>query len=180
MKRLLILFIMFGFFNKLSADNNQLAYDYQFNSIDGEKIKLDDYKDKVIVVVNVASRCGYTPQYNDLQKLWSEYKMKNLVVIGIPTNNFKQEPGSNKEIKDFCETNFGISFPMTEKIDVIGNKAHPFYKWAKETYGIGAIPKWNFHKIVIGKNGKVIDTFASFTKPTSKKFLNLIEKEIKS
>ena len=88
-----------------------------------------------------------------------EYKDKNLVVIGIPTNNFKQEPGSNKEIKDFCETNFGVNFPMTEKIDVIGNKAHPFYKWAKETYGIGAIPKWNFHKIVIGKNGKVVDTF---------------------
>ena len=171
---------MLGFFNKLNADNNNLAYNYQFNSIDGKIIKLVDYKDKVIVVVNVASRCGYTPQYNGLQKIWSEYKDKNLVVIGVPTNNFKQEPGSNKEIKDFCETNFGINFPMTEKIDVIGNKAHPFYKWAKETYGIGAIPKWNFHKIVIGKNGKVIDTFASFTKPTSKKFLNLIEKEIKS
>ena len=180
MKKLLILFFMLGFFNKLNADNNQLAYNYQFNSIDGEIIKLVDYKDKVIVVVNVASRCGYTPQYNGLQKLWAEYKDKNLVVIGIPTNNFKQEPGSNKEIKDFCETNFGVNFPMTEKVDVIGNKAHPFYKWAKETYGIGAIPKWNFHKIVIGKNGKVVDTFASFTKPTSKKFLNLIEKEIKS
>ena len=180
MKRLLVLFIMFGFFNKLNAGSNQLAYSHQFNSIDGKIIKLVDYKDKVIVVVNVASRCGYTPQYNDLQKLWTGYKNRNLVVIGIPTNNFKQEPGSNKEIKDFCETNFGINFPMTEKIDVIGNKAHPFYKWAKETYGIGAIPKWNFHKIVIGKNGKVIDTFASFTKPTSKKFLNLIEKEIKS
>ena len=180
MKKLLILFFMLGFFNKLNADNNQLAYDYQFNSIDGKIIKLVDYKDKVIVVVNVASRCGYTPQYNGLQKLWTEYKNKDLVVIGIPTNNFKQEPGSNKEIKDFCETNFGVNFPMTEKVDVIGNKAHPFYQWAKETYGIGAIPKWNFHKIVIGKNGKVVDTFASFTKPTSKKFLNLIEKEIKS
>ena len=180
MKKLLILLIMLGFFNKLNADNNQLAYNYQFNSIDGKIIKLVDYKDKVIVVVNVASRCGYTPQYNGLQKLWAEYKDKNLVVIGIPTNNFKQEPGSNKEIKDFCETNFGVNFPMTEKINVIGSKAHPFYKWAKETYGIGAIPKWNFHKIVIGKNGKVVDTFASFTKPTSKKFLNLIEKEIKS
>ncbi len=180
MKKILILFIMLGFFNKLNADNNNLAYNYQFNSIDGKIIKLVDYKDKVIVVVNVASRCGYTPQYNGLQKIWSEYKDKNLVVIGIPTNNFKQEPGSNKEIKDFCETNFGVNFPMTEKVDVIGNKAHPFYKWAKETYGIGAIPKWNFHKIIIGKNGKVVDTFASFTKPTSKKFLNLIEKEIKS
>ena len=102
----------------------------------------------------------------------TNYKEKNLVVIGVPTNNFKQEPGSNKEIKDFCETNFGIIFPMSEKTDVIGSNAHPFYKWAKSDYGIGAIPKWNFHKIIIGKNGKVSDTFASFTKPSSKKFLN--------
>ena len=142
--------------------------------------KLEDFKNKVIIVVNVASRCGYTPQYEDLQELWSNYKEKNLVVIGIPTNNFKQEPGTNKQIKDFCETNFGINFPMTEKINVIGADAHPFYKWARQNYGIGAIPKWNFHKIIVGKDGKVADTFASFTKPSSKKFLNLIEKEIKN
>ena len=98
----------------------------------------------------------------------------------MPTNNFKQEPGSNKEIKDFCETNFGINFPMSEKTDVIGSNAHPFYKWAKSDYGIGAIPKWNFHKIIIAKNGKISDTFASFTKPSSKKFLDAIEKEIKN
>ena len=178
MKKLLILLIMLGFFNKLNADNNQLAYNYQFNSIDGKIIKLVDYKDKVIVVVNVASRCGYTPQYNGLQKLWAEYKDKNLVVIGIPTNNFKQEPGSNKEIKDFCETNFGVNFPMTEKINVIGGNSHPFFKWAKKDYGIGAIPKWNFHKIIIGKNGKIVETFSSITKPNSKKFLATIEKLI--
>ena len=98
----------------------------------------------------------------------------------MPTNNFKQEPGSNKEIKDFCETTFGINFPMTEKTDVIGKNAHPFYIWAKESYGIGAIPKWNFHKIIVGKKGKVIDTFASFTRPSSKKFLDRIEREIKN
>ena len=119
-------------------------------------------------------------QYNDLQKIWSEYKDKNVVVIGVPTNNFKQEPGSNKEIKDFCETNFGINFPMTEKTNVIGREAHPFYQWARKEHGIAAIPKWNFHKIIIGKNGKVIETFASFTKPTSKKFLNTLETEIKN
>ena len=171
---------MFSFFNKSIAENSGVAYDYKFNSIDGGQINLNDYKDKVIVVVNVASRCGYTPQYEDLQLLWSNYKNKNLVVIGVPTNNFKQEPGNNKEIKDFCETNFGINFPMTEKTNVIGKDAHPFYKWAKKNHGIAAIPKWNFHKIVIGKNGKVVDTFASFTKPTSDKFLNLIEAEIKN
>ena len=171
---------MFSFFNNLSANYSKLAYDFQFKSIDGEIIKLSDYKNKVLVIVNVASRCGYTPQYSDLQSLWSEYKDKDVVVIGVPTNNFKQEPGSNKEIKDFCETNFGINFPMSEKVDVIGKNAHPFYKWAKNNHGIGAIPKWNFHKIIIGKKGKVIDTFASFTKPSSSKFINIIEKEIKN
>ena len=95
----------------------------------------------MIVIVNVASRCGYTPQYEDLQSLYNNYKDKGLVVIGVPTNNFKQEPGSNQQIKDFCETNFGITFPMTEKINVIGTKSHPFYKWAKDDFGIGAIPK---------------------------------------
>ena len=181
MKQLLIVFLlMFGILEKASANYSKLVYDFEFNSIDGNKIKLSNFKDKVLVVVNVASRCGYTPQYEGLQMLWSNYKNKNLVVIGVPTNNFKQEPGNNKEIKDFCETNFGINFPMTEKISVIGKDAHPFYKWAKKNHGIAAIPKWNFHKIVIGKNGKVVDTFASFTKPTSGKFLNLIEKEIKN
>ena len=98
------------FFQKLQLEII-LSYDYEFNSIDGDLIKLSEYRGKVIVVVNVASRCGYTPQYQDLQTLWSEYKNKDLVVLGIPTNNFRQEPGNNKEIKNFCETNFGITFP---------------------------------------------------------------------
>ncbi len=180
MRKLLLILFMFSFLNKVYANNQTLAYDYSFNGIDGNLVKLSDFKNKIIIVVNVASRCGYTPQYNDLQKIWSEYKDKNVVVIGVPTNNFKQEPGSNKEIKDFCETNFGINFPMTEKTNVIGREAHPFYQWARKEHGIAAIPKWNFHKIIIGKNGKVIETFASFTKPTSKKFLNTLETEIKN
>ena len=178
MKKFIIILFMFSFFSKISAAENWSAYNYEFVGIDGNVIKLNDYRDKVIVVVNVASRCGYTPQYEDLQSLWATYKNKNLVVIGVPTNNFRQEPGSNKEIKDFCETNFGVNFPMTEKINVIGNNSHPFYKWARKDFGIGAIPKWNFHKIIIGKNGKVAETFSSITKPSSKKFINLIEKLI--
>tara|TARA_B100001564_G_scaffold356548_1_gene370949 strand:- start:1182 stop:1727 length:546 start_codon:yes stop_codon:yes gene_type:complete len=180
LKKSFIIFIMFSFFSKVSANYSKLAYDFNFNGIDGNKIELSDYRNKVIVVVNVASRCGYTPQYEGLQTLYNKYKAKNLVVIGVPTNNFKQEPGSNSEIKDFCETNFGVNFPMTEKIAVLGNSAHPFYKWAKDNYGMGAIPKWNFHKIIIGRDGKVSNTFASFTKPMSKKFLESIEKEIKN
>ena len=171
---------MIFFFNAASANYSNLAYDYSFEGIDGAKINLDEFKNKVIVVVNVASRCGYTPQYEDLQELWTKYKDKDLVIIGVPTNNFKQEPGSNKEIKDFCETNFGINFPMAVKTNVIGEEAHPFYKWAKDNHGIGAIPKWNFHKIIVGKKGKVVDTFASFTKPSSKKFIKIIEAEIKN
>ena len=178
-KRLFLIFMILGYFSSASANYHQLAYDFNFKGLDGNQINLKDYNDKVIVVVNVASRCGYTPQYSDLQKLWSEYK-KDVVVIGVPTNNFKQEPEDNAKIKEFCKTNFGITFPMSEKVDVIGGNAHPFFKWAKKNHGISAIPKWNFHKIIIGKNGKVVDTFASFTKPSSKKFLNVINKEIKS
>ena len=169
---------MISFFAKTEAKYDQLAFDFKFKSIEGNTINLNSYKGKVLVVVNVASRCGYTPQYEDLQTLWSEYKSKNLVVLGIPTNNFRQEPRNNKEIKNFCETNFGITFPMTEKISVIGNNSHPFYKWARKDYGIGAIPKWNFHKIIIGKDGKIVETFSSITKPTSKKFLKIIEELI--
>ena len=171
---------MFGIFNNVSANYSNLAYDFSFDGIDGKIINLSQFKDKVIVVVNVASRCGYTPQYNDLQSLWENYKDKSVVVIGVPTNNFKQEPGDNESIKEFCKTNFAINFPMSSKINVIGNNAHPFYKWARKSYGLGAIPKWNFHKIIINKNGVIVNTFASFTKPSSKKIINAIEKEIKS
>ena len=121
-----------------------------------KKFKLKDYKDKVIVVVNVASRCGYTPQYEDLQKLWLDYKEKNLVVIGIPTNNFRQEPGTNKEIKDFCETNFGINFPMTEKTNVIGKNAHPFYKWAKKIMVLVQFQNGIFTKLLLVKMEKLL------------------------
>ena len=181
MKKILIItIIMFSFFSKTNANYEQLAHEFSFKSIDGGKINLQNYKDNVIVVVNVASRCGFTNQYEDLQNLWSKYKDKKLVVVGVPTNNFKQEPGSNKDIKDFCETNFNINFPMTEKMDVIGKNAHPFFKWANENHGRSAIPKWNFHKIIIGKDGKVADTFLSTTKPSSRKFISLIEEEIKN
>ena len=179
-KTFIILSIMFSFFNKVSANYTQLAHNFEFMGIDGQSIKISDYKEKVVVVVNVASRCGFTKQYEDLQNLWTNYKDNNLVVIGVPTNDFKQEPASNKDIKDFCETNFNIDFPLTEKLNVLGENAHPFYKWAKKNHGNGAIPKWNFHKIIIGKDGKVADTFASITNPSSKKFINFIEEQIKN
>ena len=171
---------MFSFFSKNLSANEKLAYDFSFNKIDGGIIELSNYKNKTLVIVNVASRCGFTKQYEGLQKIWSLYKDRGLVVIGIPSDNFNQEPGTNKEIKNFCETTFGINFPITEKMNIIGNDAHPFFQWAKDTYGIGAVPKWNFHKIIVNKKGKVSETFSSLTKPSSKKFINIIEKELKT
>jgi len=173
---ILIFFIMFSFLNNSKAENKSF-YDLSINSIDGNEIKFSNFKDKSILLVNVASNCGFTKQYEDLQKLYDLYKSNGLIVLGIPSNQFgNQEPGSEIEIKNFCETNFNITFPMTSKYDVRGNKAHPVYLWAKESYGNSAIPKWNFHKILIDKNGKIHDTFASFTNPMSNKIKKEIEK----
>ena len=180
MKIITLLIIMLSFFTKGNAQYDQLVTDFSFKSVEGNTINLADYKDKVILVVNVASRCGFTNQYEGLQTLWSEYKDKGLVVIGVPSNNFRQEPGTNKEIKNFCESTFGIDFLITEKISVKGDDAHSFFTWAKKNYGSSAVPKWNFHKIIIGKDGKVAETFSSITKPSSKKFIAVIEKEIKN
>jgi len=179
MKKLILIIIMLSFFTKGNAQYKQLATDFSFKNIEGGVINLSDFTEKVILVVNVASRCGFTNQYKDLQELWSKYKDKNLVIIGVPSNNFRQEPASNKEIKDFCEATFGIEFLISEKTDVLGDNTHPFFIWAKENYGSGAIPKWNFHKIIIGKNEKIANTFSSITNPSSNKFISSIEKELK-
>jgi len=180
--RLTILIIMMSFFaNNVTANYEKLAYDFQFKDLDGSTLNLSDYKGKIIIAVNVASQCGFTKQYEDMQKIWNEYQDKGVIIIGIPSNDFgRQEPGTNKEIKNFCEAKFGITFPMTEKVTVKGNKAHPFYMWAKENHGKSAIPKWNFHKIIIGKDGKVWETFSSITNPSSEKFISTLEKLIKS
>ena len=167
------------FFTSANSNYDKLAYDFNFNDLDGSIINLSEYKNKVIVIINVASQCGFTKQYNDMQKIWDKYQEKGLIMMGVPSNDFgKQEPGTNKEIKNFCESKFGITFPMTEKIIVKGENAHPFYLWAKKNHGNSAVPKWNFHKIIIGKSGKIEDTFASITKPTSKKFISALEKAL--
>ena len=168
---------LFG--NKLSADYNKLAYDFKFVDLDGSSLNLSEHKDKVIVVINVASQCGFTNQYEDMQKVWEKYQKRGMLMLGVPSNDFgNQEPGDNKEIKNFCESKFGITFPITEKVSVKGENAHPFYRWAKDNYGKSAIPKWNFHKIIIDKKGKVHDTFASITNPSSKRFIKSLEKAL--
>ena len=171
-----IIIIMFSFFNKTMSNNTETFFDLNVHSISGDELNLTKLKGKTILLVNVASNCGFTKQYEDLQNLYDSYKSKGLIVIGMPSNQFGgQEPGSETEIKKFCETNFNITFQMTSKYDVKGDNAHPIYIWAKETFGKSTVPKWNFHKILINKEGKVEDTFASFTKPLSKKLIKAIE-----
>ena len=167
---------MIFFKNIASANYDKLIYDFKINSITGEEINFNDYKNKAILLVNVASYCGFTKQYADLQNLWEIYRDKGFVVIGVPSNSFNQEKNSEKEIKKFCEVNFNINFPMTSIYEVKGDNAHAIYKWAMNNHGKSAVPKWNFHKILIGKDGKVVDTFVSFTSPTSKKITKAIDK----
>ena len=171
-----ILIIMFSFLYKSNSDNLKNLFDFKINSIDGEELNLSDFKGQTLLLVNVASNCGFTKQYDDLQNLYNSYKKEGFVVVGIPSNQFGgQEPGTDTEIKNFCETNFNITFPMTSKYDVKGDNAHPIYLWAKDTYGKSTIPKWNFHKILFNKEGIVADTFSSFTNPTSKIITKKIE-----
>ena len=178
-KYFLLIMIMSFLSTNVAANYDKLAYDFNFNDLDGSPLNLAEYKGKVIIVVNVASQCGFTKQYEDMQKVWEKYQVKGVVMLGVPSNDFgNQEPGSNVEIKDFCEAKFGITFPMTEKVSVKGENAHPFYLWAKKNHGKSAIPKWNFHKIMIGRNGKVVDTFASITNPSSKKFIIALEEAL--
>jgi len=169
--------IMFSFFEKADAKYERLFFDLNIKSIKNEVIDLNNFNGKTVLLVNVASKCGFTKQYSGLQKLYDDYKNKGLIVIAVPSNQFGgQEPGSNDEIKDFCETNFNINFPITDKVDVKGANAHEIYKWAKKNYGNSTVPKWNFHKILINKEGKIEETFNSFINPTSKKIIEKLEK----
>ena len=170
-----ITIIMIFFKTQAHSNYEKVFYDFSIESIDGQIINLNEYKNKVVLLVNTASYCGFTKQYGDLQELWDKYKSKGLIVFGVPSNSFNQEKNSNNDIKEFCEVNFNINFPLTSIHEVKGTNAHEIFKWAKDNHGSSAVPKWNFHKILINKSGKVEDTFASFTKPKSNKIINKIE-----
>ena len=158
---------------------DQTAHDFNFTSIDGEPLSLAAFSGKTVLVVNTASRCGFTRQYADLQSLWESYRDRGLVVLGVPSNNFGgQEPGSEEEIKRFCEVNFDVDFPMTEKVSVKGRDAHPFYQWAAEKLGSKAVPGWNFHKYLVGPDGDLVDWFASPISPTSGAVTKSIEVQL--
>ena len=170
-----ITIIMFFFKSNVNANYDKIFYDFKIESITGEIIDFNEYKNKVILIVNTASYCGFTKQYTDLQELWDKYKSRGLIVLGVPSNSFNQEKNKNSEVKEFCKVNFNINFPLSAITEVKGDNAHDLFKWAKNNHGKSAIPKWNFHKILINKEGKVEDTFTSFTNPMSKKLVSKIE-----
>ena len=177
MKKIAIIGLIFMFFfkNTVMANYEKVFYDFKIESITGEIIDFNKYKNKVFLIVNTASYCGFTKQYDELQDLWDRYKSKGLIVLGVPSNSFNQEKKNNSDIKEFCDVNFNIDFPLSTITDVKGDDAHEIFKWAKDNHGKSAIPKWNFHKILINREGKVEETFASFTKPLSKKIIKKLE-----
>jgi glutathione peroxidase len=152
------------------------AWDFSFVGIDGQPLPLGDFRGKALLVVNTASECGFTPQYKGLEELSEKYKERGLVVLGVPSNDFGgQEPGNSGEIKQFCELNYDIQFPLTEKTKVVGDGAHPFYQWAAKELGPLAKPRWNFHKYLIAPDGRLVDWFSTVTTPDSKRVIKAIE-----
>ncbi len=178
LKRLLFLLLILNLHTYAKDKPMDTIYDFKVTTIDGKETTLAPYKGKVMLIVNVASQCGFTSQYEGLEALWQKYKDKGLVVLGFPCNQFgAQEPGSEKEIQNFCQVNFAVTFPMFSKIKVNGDESHPLYAYLKSEQkgllGSEAI-KWNFTKFLVDKEGKVIARFASATSPKS------IEKEIEA
>jgi glutathione peroxidase len=163
---------------KANAAQSGSAYDYSFKTLQGEEdLPLSQFKGKVLLIVNTASKCGFTSQYEGLEELYKKYREQGLEVLGVPSNDFgKQEPGTSEEIASFCKLNYGVTFPMASKQEVVGDNAHPFYKWAATALGFGTAPKWNFHKYLVDKNGRLVDYFNSNTAPDAKNLVSAIEK----
>lgn len=156
------------------------AYDFDFQSLKGKPLPLAEFAGRPLLIVNTASKCGFTPQYKELEAIWQKYRDEGLVVLGVPSNDFAgQEPGNAAEIANFCEINFGVDFPLTEKVRVKGANAHPLFQWLAREGGFLSRPRWNFYKYVIGKDGRLVDWFASTTTPGSAKVQRAIEKAVR-
>lgn len=181
-----VIFFLIGYFfmtmsvaSPEKAQDN--AYDYSFTTLVGHQpLPLAAYKGKVLLIVNTASKCGFTPQYAALEKLYQQYKERGLVIIGVPSNDFGgQEPGTEQEVAQFCQINYGVTFPLTAKEIVSGSNAHPFYLWARKKLGFGTAPKWNFHKYLVNRKGELVDYFYSTTSPDAARFIKAIEAALK-
>jgi glutathione peroxidase len=161
----------------MSSAASENAFSFEFIAIEGGKLPLAAWAGHPVLVVNTASFCGYTPQYRDLEALWQRYRDRGLIVLGVPSNDFgQQEPGSAAEIKSFCETNYDIDFPLTEKYPVLGGAAHPFYRWVAATLGEGGAPRWNFHKYLINPDGELAGAWPSSVRPGDAAITGEIEK----
>jgi glutathione peroxidase len=168
--------IMLAMTQSSAAQQQAGAFAHEFEAIEGGRMPLGKWRGKALLVVNTASFCGYTPQYEGLQKLWERYEAKGLVVIGVPSNDFgAQEPKSESEILGFCKGAYNVTFPLTTKVGVKGAGAHPFYRWARETLGAGSAPGWNFHKYLVGRDGKLIAGYGSGVEPLSPQLVRAIE-----
>ena len=180
MRRLLIAplaaVLLLAFVKGAWAQMTASAYDFEFEAIEGGALPLSQWRNKVLLVVNTASLCGFTPQYEGLQKLWERYEARGLVIVGVPSNDFgAQEPKSESEILGFCKGAFNVTFPLTAKEQVSGAQAHPFYRWALERLGAGAAPRWNFHKYLVGRDGQLVAGYGSSVEPLSAGLTSAIE-----
>lgn len=161
----------------MAAAKGKTAYDFEFKSLQGKPMPLKAFRGQPLLIVNTASKCGFTPQYKGLEAVWRKHKADGLIVLGVPSNDFaNQEPGGSDEIAEFCEINFGVDFPLTEKVHVKGAKAHPLFQWVGAEGGFLARPRWNFYKYLIGRDGRLKTWFASVTSPDSAKFEAAVKK----
>ncbi|MEL6284713.1 MAG: glutathione peroxidase [Pseudomonadota bacterium] len=162
-----------------TPNGTAMLYDLDFNTITGEPLPFSRFEGKAVLVVNTASRCGFTRQYEGLQALWSGYRDKGLVVLGVPSNDFGgQEPGTEAEVKSFCEINYGVDFPLTEKTTVVGTGRHPFYAGLEDALGEPARPKWNFHKVLVGRDGTPLKAFPSSVEPDAPELIAAIDQAL--
>lgn len=155
------------------------AHEFRFTSIDGEPLDLADFRGRPVLLVNTASECGYTPQYQGLQALWERYRDRGLVVLGVPSNDFgAQEPGDESAIKAFCSAGYGVDFPMTAKQVVTGGDAHPFYRWVESELGEAGAPRWNFHKYLLGPEGELLGMWPSAVEPLADEITAAVEEAL--
>lgn len=186
MKKIIIILFVISFWMVVwasPAGSGTSLYDFKMKNIDGNDVSLEQFKGNVVLVVNVASKCGLTPQYEGLQKIYTKYMDRGFVILGFPANNFKeQEPGTDAEIKSFCKVNYGVSFPMFSRISVLGDDMHPLYRYltGKDTNPeFSGDIRWNFDKFLFSKEGKVVARFHPKVKPESDEIIQAIEKELK-